>query len=109
MVVVGLRETRRSARSAERTRTSGVRAIARGFYTLVALGGAMDSRRLTRAPTEPKNLGVMRLWSDSWKDGAPIPARYALGRPSATGPVELADNLSPHIAWAELPPGTRSL
>jgi phosphatidylethanolamine-binding protein (PEBP) family uncharacterized protein len=51
----------------------------------------------------------MKLWSDSIKDGEPISPRYALGRPHPTGHVELADNVSPHVAWANLPPGTRSL
>jgi Raf kinase inhibitor-like YbhB/YbcL family protein len=51
----------------------------------------------------------MNLWSDSLKDGQPIPARYALGRPHATKHIELAENRNPHLAWSELPPGTGSL
>ena len=51
----------------------------------------------------------MRLWSDSLVNGEPIPERHAAGRLAADGGVELADNVSPHLAWADLPAGTRSL
>src|SRR5262245_29821577 len=51
----------------------------------------------------------MKLWSDSLKDGQPIPERYALGRHHPTKHAELAGNRSPHLAWTDLPPGTRSL
>jgi Raf kinase inhibitor-like YbhB/YbcL family protein len=50
----------------------------------------------------------MKLWSDSWTNGAPIPSRYACGRLAAGG-VEFSDNLNPHLAWGELPAGTQSL
>ena len=51
----------------------------------------------------------MRLWSDSIEPGKRIGTRYALGRPHPQTHVELSDNVSPHLAWAELPAGTRSL
>lgn len=51
----------------------------------------------------------MKIWSESIKDGERIPARYALGRPNPTSHVELSDNLSPHLAYGDLPPGTKSL
>lgn len=51
----------------------------------------------------------MKLWSDSWTNGAPIPSRYACGRLAAGGGVEFSDNLNPHLAWSELPQGTKSL
>jgi Raf kinase inhibitor-like YbhB/YbcL family protein len=51
----------------------------------------------------------MRLWSDSLKDGQRIPEKYALGRFHPAKHVELCDNRSPHLAWADLPAGTRSL
>ena len=51
----------------------------------------------------------MKLWSDSWTNGDPIPARYAAGRLDAGKSVEFSDNLSPHFAWSGLPPGTKSL
>src|SRR5688572_19661743 len=51
----------------------------------------------------------MRLWSDSFADGANIPTRYALGRRHPETHVQLSDNLNPHLAWADLPAATRSL
>ncbi|PPE66685.1 YbhB/YbcL family Raf kinase inhibitor-like protein [Caldimonas caldifontis] len=51
----------------------------------------------------------MKLWSQSWTDGQPIPARYAAGRPDAGGGVTFSDNLNPHLAWSGLPAGTLSL
>jgi Raf kinase inhibitor-like YbhB/YbcL family protein len=50
----------------------------------------------------------MRLWSDSFKDGEAIPARYAFGKPHPDTHVQLSDNWNPHLAWAEAPDGTRS-
>ncbi len=49
----------------------------------------------------------MKLWSDSWANGEPIPSRYAAGRTEGGG-VGFSDNLSPHLAWSEAPAGTRS-
>jgi Raf kinase inhibitor-like YbhB/YbcL family protein len=51
----------------------------------------------------------MKLWSDSWANGEAIPARYAAGRLDAGSGVSFSDNLNPHLAWAELPAGTKSL
>jgi Raf kinase inhibitor-like YbhB/YbcL family protein len=50
----------------------------------------------------------MRLWSDSWINGERIPTRYAAGRPDPQGGVMFSDNLSPHLAWSEVPAGTQS-
>ncbi|MBI5255599.1 MAG: YbhB/YbcL family Raf kinase inhibitor-like protein [Burkholderiales bacterium] len=50
----------------------------------------------------------MKLWSNSWPNGEPIPERYAAGQPTADG-VGFSDNLSPHLAWSGLPAGTQSL
>jgi len=50
----------------------------------------------------------MKLWSDSWADGDRIPPRYACGRIEGAG-VGFSDNLNPHLAWSDLPAGTRSL
>lgn len=50
----------------------------------------------------------MKIWSDAWSNGEPIPERYAAGRLTAEG-VAFGDNLSPPLAWSDLPPGTRSL
>ncbi len=51
----------------------------------------------------------MKFWSDSWPDGERIPARYACGRLDGADGVAFSDNVSPHFAWSELPPGTKSL
>ncbi|MFO1218199.1 MAG: YbhB/YbcL family Raf kinase inhibitor-like protein [Burkholderiaceae bacterium] len=51
----------------------------------------------------------MKLWSQSWANGDAIPARYAAGRIADGGGVTFSDNVSPHLAWSELPTGTRSL
>jgi len=50
----------------------------------------------------------MKLWSDSWVNGDRIPKRYAAGKPDVANGVTFSDNLSPHLAWSEVPAGTRS-
>jgi Raf kinase inhibitor-like YbhB/YbcL family protein len=50
----------------------------------------------------------MKLWSDSWINGAPIPQRFAAGRLDASGGVGFSDNVSPHLAWSDAPAGTQS-
>ncbi len=52
----------------------------------------------------------MKLSSTSFTDGGRIPPEYAFCAPDE-GPdhVKLGGNRSPHLAWAELPMGTRSL
>jgi Raf kinase inhibitor-like YbhB/YbcL family protein len=51
----------------------------------------------------------MKLWSDSWVNGDAIPARYAAGRIADGAGVTFSENVNPHLAWSELPEGTRSL
>ncbi len=51
----------------------------------------------------------MKLWSDSWSNGDRIAERFAAGRLSGADGVGFADNLNPHLAWNEVPAGTRSL
>ena len=51
----------------------------------------------------------MRLWSDSWANGERIPFRHAAGRPDGANGIVFAENLNPHLAWSDLPAGTRSL
>ena len=51
----------------------------------------------------------MKIWSDSFKDGDWIPTRLAFGKPDGSGKTELADNLNPHLAWSNLPEGTKSI
>jgi hypothetical protein len=50
----------------------------------------------------------MKLLSDSLVEGAPIAARFALGKPDPANHVTFADNVSPHLAWQDVPEGTRS-
>ena len=50
----------------------------------------------------------MKLWSESWINGERIPARFAAGKPDGQGGVTFSDNLSPHLAWSEVPAGTKS-
>ena len=50
----------------------------------------------------------MKLWSNSWINGERIPQRFAAGKPVAGGGVTFADNLNPHLAWSEVPAGTKS-
>lgn len=51
----------------------------------------------------------MQLMSDSWTNGDRIPSRFAAGRLAEDGAVGFSDNLSPHLAWRDLPAGTKSL
>lgn len=51
----------------------------------------------------------MQLRSDSFAAGAAIPARFAAGRPDDASIVTFSDNVSPHLAWSDVPAGTRSL
>lgn len=50
----------------------------------------------------------MKLWSDSWINGDRIPARYACGKPDGQGGGAFSDNVNPHLAWSEVPQGTKS-
>ena len=50
----------------------------------------------------------MKLWSTSWANGDRIPPRYAAGRIDPAGGVTFSDNVNPHLAWDEVPSGTRS-
>jgi hypothetical protein len=51
----------------------------------------------------------VKLWSDHFKDGAAIPPEFAFGKPHPETHVELSQNCNPHLAWSDLPAGTRSL
>jgi hypothetical protein len=50
----------------------------------------------------------MQLRSDSFQDGARIPAEFAFGmRGDADTPIALSANRSPHLAWSGVPEGTQ--
>lgn len=51
----------------------------------------------------------MKLSSNSMANGQPISGKYAFGVPADEGHVSLSSNLNPHLAWADLPAGTKSL
>lgn len=51
----------------------------------------------------------MKLWSDSFKDGGVIPGEFAFGVIDPATHVALSSNKNPHLAWSDLPAGTRSL
>jgi Raf kinase inhibitor-like YbhB/YbcL family protein len=51
----------------------------------------------------------VKLWSDSWANGDRIAPQYAAGRLSDDGGVTFSDNVNPHLAWSDLPAGTKSL
>jgi Raf kinase inhibitor-like YbhB/YbcL family protein len=50
----------------------------------------------------------MKLWSHSWTNGDRIPPKYAAGKLDDGG-VGFSDNVNPHLAWSDLPAGTKSL
>lgn len=50
----------------------------------------------------------MQLRSNDLKDGQPVPAQFAFGRLADDAPMALSDNRSPHLAWSDVPEGTRS-
>ena len=51
----------------------------------------------------------MKLWSSSFRDGAPIGGAFAFAVPSPQGHIALSHNRNPHLAWSNAPAATRSL
>lgn len=50
----------------------------------------------------------MKLSSQSFTDGAPIPGEFAFCIPADEGHVCLGGNRNPQLSWAEVPAGTQS-
>ena len=50
----------------------------------------------------------MQLTSRDLAEGQPIHQRFAFGKPDPDEHMALSDNLSPHLAWDDVPAGTRS-
>lgn len=50
----------------------------------------------------------MRIRSDSFDHGQRLPAEFAAGQVNPDGSVGFAPNRNPHLAWDEVPAGTRS-
>jgi len=51
---------------------------------------------------------TMKLRSDSFQDGQPIPGEYAFCVIDPKSHVTLSDNRNPHLAWDDVPAGTHS-
>ena len=51
----------------------------------------------------------MRLWSDSFVEGGPIPPECAFAVIDPRTRVRLSNNRNPHLAWDDVPAGTQSL
>lgn len=51
----------------------------------------------------------MKLWSDSFKDGQPLPPTLAFAVPDPDSHVKLSSNRSPHLAWSDVPEAARTL
>lgn len=50
----------------------------------------------------------MKLTSESFVDQQWISPRHAFGKPDPQAHVALADNMNPHLAWQDVPAGTKS-
>ena len=50
----------------------------------------------------------MKLSSLSFSDAASMPERYAFGKIDTQSHIALSDNYNPHLAWDDVPAGTRS-
>lgn len=51
----------------------------------------------------------MKLWSDSFKDGAAIPGEFAFCVIDPATHVRLSANKNPHLAWSGVPAAAKSL
>lgn len=50
----------------------------------------------------------MRLTSDAFSDGQPIPGEFAFAVTASPGPIALSANRNPPLRWSDVPEGTRS-
>ncbi|WP_297835426.1 YbhB/YbcL family Raf kinase inhibitor-like protein [Pseudomonas sp.] len=50
----------------------------------------------------------MQLKSQSFIDGEKIPGEFAFAIPDSSSHIKLSSNLNPHLAWSDVPEGTRS-
>jgi hypothetical protein len=51
----------------------------------------------------------MKLWSNGFSDGEPIPGDFAFGLPDVASHVIFGPNQNPHLAWSGMPADTRSI
>lgn len=50
----------------------------------------------------------MKVWSDSFADNSALDVQFAFGKPDPETHVALSQNKNPHLAWSDVPEGTRS-
>lgn len=50
----------------------------------------------------------MKLMSESFTDGAAIPAQFAFAVSDAVNHITLSSNISPHLTWSDVPAETQS-
>jgi Raf kinase inhibitor-like YbhB/YbcL family protein len=50
----------------------------------------------------------MKIWSDSFQDGKPIPGEFAFCVIDPASHVKLSANRNPHLAWSDVPAQARS-
>lgn len=50
----------------------------------------------------------MKIYSNSFTDGAAIPSRYCFARIAPENHIELAENINPHLTWNDFPADTKS-
>jgi Raf kinase inhibitor-like YbhB/YbcL family protein len=53
-------------------------------------------------------MTTMKLASEAFRDGTPIPAEFAFGKPDAAAHMSLSSNRSPPLAWSGVPAGAKS-
>lgn len=51
----------------------------------------------------------MKLWSDSFQDGAAIPGEFAFAVADAKSHIALSSNKNPQLSWSDVPAATQSL
>ncbi len=59
-------------------------------------------------PSEADESQIMKIRSASFADGTAIPGVYAFAVADPSAHVALSQNRNPHLAWEDVPEGTRS-
>src|SRR5690606_42053971 len=91
-------------------RRARVTACERGTYAGMRHSGSLAAARLPD-PIPTRFLGRrfrMKLTSESFADGQPIPAEFAFCRIDPKSRVALSSNRNPQLSWSDAPIGTRS-
>ncbi|MEO0327276.1 MAG: YbhB/YbcL family Raf kinase inhibitor-like protein [Pseudomonadota bacterium] len=53
-------------------------------------------------------MSEFKIQIEGFEDGAPIPSRFAFGKPDPATHLSLSDNINPAISWKSPPQGTKS-